>query len=1221
MMEWVGRPALSDLTPQASTPLPDRSADLQRLEILDSPSNDALDAIVKAATGLFGVSSAVVAILDDNRHWFKARYGVEMSESPRGFTLFENVIQRNAPLLVADASSEPRWANLASAGPPRSIRFFVGVPLRSDSGIAFGVLAAFDRQPRPETASVFVPVLEDLARAVSAILEISSRQALGHVRLEQLQLQDSALAASSSGIVIADARLPDTPLIYANPAFERMTGYRLDDVTGLNCRFLQGPDTDPAAVAQLHDAIYAGQGTHLLIRNYRKNGEPFWNELTVSPVRDRSGALTHFIGIQNDVSARIETERELRRLSDLQRTILDSTSVQLVATAIDGVIVTMNEAARKLLRLSADSQLPVDVTALFDPDELAARAAELSSSSGQTVDAGAGALFTLARNGECEEREWTWIASDGSRIPMLLCCSAIRNASGESTGFLLSGIDLSPRRTMLAEVHRLAAVVESASDFVGISTLSGEVLYANRAGRRMIGVPEAGPLPSSHLSRYVTRETLHLLRGTINALVQRGERWEGSCTIRHFVTKEIVEMEGSCFPVPGRSSNEPICLAAVLRNVTQEHRALRALTQSERRFKDVVAAAGEFVWEIDSDLRLAYISDRVFPLLGYEPSELIGRPALFLLHPDDAPTEAEKLASDVTELRPFRDRESRSIHKDGSVLWLRVAGVPFLRDDGSFGGCRGVCLDITAQREAHLELQAAKEAAEAAARVKSQFLSNMSHEVRTPLSGVIGMTGILLDSGLTAAQREHVETIRKSSEGLLTILNDILDITSIESGHLEIAAHSFDLKRCVTDSVRLFEPGAAEQGMPLELNIGEKVPGNVVGDSLRLRQILHNLIGNAVKFAGHGSIRVKVAAQPAAPDGWILQFDVIDTGIGIPADRIERLFQAFSQVDPSSMRQHGGTGLGLAIAKRLAELMGGTMWARSELGAGSTFSFTVRAGAGEAPGLAGPVQPAQFVFDPALASRCPLRILVAEDNPVNQRVAIFLLRKFGYKADVVSNGQKVLERLRSSVYDLIVLDIQMPGMDGLQAARAIRKEFGHPSRPWLVALTANALADDRRDASEAGMNDYMSKPVQGPELQAAIERAAEALQAGRDETPEAVWELPEGLREAFAEDAKEIVDEILAIFLQDSEPLIGEILAAHAAMEREALSRLLHRLKGSAAQVGALRLANLCLRAEFALHDAGVTAPALGEWLEAMGGEWRLAADSIRQWLGAGTNE
>ena len=784
------------------------------------------------------------------------------------------------------------------------------------------------------------------------------------------------------------------------------------------------------------------------------------------------------------------------------------------------------------------------------------------------------------------------------------------------SGFLLSGIDLSERRTILGELQKLAAVVESASDFIGISTLSGKVLYVNRAGRRMLGLPDTGPLPSSRMFRYVTPETLELIRRTVNPLVHRGQRWEGPCTVRLFITHEILETEGSCFPVPGRSSGEHGCLAAVLRNVTRERQALRALTDSEHRFSDVVAASGEIVWEVGADLKFTYVSDRAVALLGYEPSELVGHDALGLFHPDDAKRAAESWARDLAEHRPFRNREYRALHKHGCVVWLRVAGVPVFHEDGSLVSCRGVCLDVTRSRQTQLELEAAKEAAEEAARVKSLFLANMSHEIRTPLSGIIGMTKILLDSALTASQRESVGTVRNSSEALLGILNDILDISSIESGRMEIVAQNFDLRQCVSDSFNLFQPDATAKGISLSLEIGEEVPAKVVGDSLHIRQILNNLIGKALKFAGPCSVRVSVAAKPAAPDGWLLRFDVVDTGAGIPADRIERLFKAFSQVDMSSVREHGGVGLGLAIGKRLAEMMGGAMWVRSAPGTGSTFSFTVRTGEHSPSGHAGSVPAAHFAFDPALALSHPLRILIAEDNPVNQKIALFLLRKLGYAAHLASNGNEVLECLRTDAYDLILLDIQMPGMDGLQTARAVREKFGHPDRPWLVALTANAMAEDRREAEAAGMNDYLSKPVQAPELQSAIERAAEALQSARNEAQPPVWELPEGLQEALDADAKEVVDEVLSLYLQDSEPLMGEILAAHSAKDGEDLRRLLHRLKGSSAHVGARWLSSLCLQAESALRASGPTAFPLGACLGQMGREWERAAAAIRQWLG-----
>ena len=1194
---------MADRTQPAFKTAPERSTELPRRGMPGIASESALLAIVKAAAGLFGSASAEVTILAGGRECRRVRFGAESGRMDAGSAFSATVIERNAPLFVADASSDS----------PAAIRFFAGVPLRTEAGLTVGALCVFDRLPRAHSAAASMAVLEDLGTAASAIVEGGAPPSPDQDRLDAFRLRDRALAACSSGIIIADARLEDTPITYCNPAFERITGYRRDEVMGLNCRFLQGPDTDPAVVGQLHDAIAAGKGVHVQLRNYRKNGAPFWNDLTISPVHDSEGRLTHFIGIQNDISDRIEYEREVRRLSGMQRAILDATNFPLVATSTAGIIVTLNDSARELLRLPPGDPPPAEVTSLFDPAELAARAAELPSGAG---DAGAAAvLFTPALNGETTEREWTWIASDGSRIPMLLSCSPIRDASNETTGFLLSGIDLSERRTILDELHKLAAVVESSSDFVGISTLEGEVLYVNRAGRRMLGVPENGALPSRRMFRYVTPETLQLIRRTINPLVRRGERWEGSCTIRHFVTNEIVESEGSCFPVPGRSAGEHICLAAVLRNVTRERNALRALTHSEHRFSDVVAASGELVWEVNPDFAITYVSDRAFDLFGYEPAELTGTDFLKLVHPDDVATVAEWSRQDIAERRRFRGRDFRVLHRNGSVIWLRTAGVPVFHVDGTLACFRGVCLDVTGNRRTRLELEAAKEAAEEAARAKSLFLANMSHEIRTPLSGIIGMTSILFDSGLTASQREWVGTVRSSGEALLGILNDILDISKIESGRMEILAQSFDLHHCITDSFKLFQSGVAGKGMSLHLEIGAEVPVTVVGDSLRLRQILNNLIGNALKFAGPCSVRIKVSAQRDEPRGWLLRFDVADTGVGIPDDRMERLFKAFSQVDSSSVRQHGGAGLGLAICKRLAELMGGSMWALSKPGAGSTFSFTLRVAEEESRGSAAPPASVQFAFDASLALRYPLRILVAEDNPVNQKIALFLLRKFGYNADIAANGLEVLERLRTRGYDLILLDIQMPEMDGLQTAQAVRGIFAHPSQPWLVALTANARADDRREAEEAVMNGFLSKPVQGSELQSAIENAAKALQASRNATGESAWELPEGLREVLGDDARGVVNDILALYLEDSRKLVNEIVSAQAGRNADVLGRSLHSLKGSSSQVGAQRLSNLCSRAESTLQASGLDDSALQDCIGVLEAAWQQSAAAIRHWL------
>ncbi|MCP4130552.1 MAG: response regulator [bacterium] len=546
---------------------------------------------------------------------------------------------------------------------------------------------------------------------------------------------------------------------------------------------------------------------------------------------------------------------------------------------------------------------------------------------------------------------------------------------------------------------------------------------------------------------------------------------------------------------------EIIATITELRKKVDDHKWMEdALRLSKDKFKNLISNIPGVIYQsaFDADWTMYFMSDAMEHLSGYPASDFVKLPLRTypgIIHPDDREYVNSTRMQKLEEGNHFL-LEYRIIDASNNERWVAENGQAFSGDDGIPLWVDGTIFDITERKQMEQELYQAKDMAELSTRAKSAFLANMSHEIRTPMNAIIGMTDLTLLTSLEAEQLEYLITIKDSANHLLKLINDILDFSKIEAGKVNLEQESFDLKVALQSIVTTLNVQAGKKGLYLILDIGKDVPQYVNGDEGRLRQIIINLVANAIKFTEEKGITISVEKytederpgkrlQSQSENMIPILFSIEDTGVGIPEEKLESIFDSFSQVDTSYVRKIGGTGLGLAISKQLIELMGGEIRVSSKPGQGSTFSFNVYLQHSEKP------DPAKNEI-PELREEQnqPLRILVAEDNAVNARLALITLGKLNHQAENVTNGIEVLETVAHKHFDLILMDIEMPKMDGLEAAIKIRQgEAGEKQASIpIIAMTAHATIEVKEECLKAGMNDYVSKPINISSLELIIRK-------------------------------------------------------------------------------------------------------------------------------------
>ncbi|RAV99379.1 PAS domain S-box protein [Pseudochryseolinea flava] len=871
-----------------------------------------------------------------------------------------------------------------------------------------------------------------------------------------------------------------------------------------------------------------------------------WVTNRLSPIKTPEGNVTGFIGTMVDITLMKEATAKVEDSERQFRLLSENTSDMIVLTDLDTRYKYVSPSVKDILQYDPQELIGMQAVSLFHPDDFPADGLEL-----------------LKRGYEFSNVQLRMRSKDGTYRWLETNTKPVHDAQGKLVGIQAVNRDITKRKqaedALKASEQRFRLLAEKAPVGIFQTDSNGRCTYMNKRWLEISGLREQQALGDGWINGVHMEDRDKVVAEWMKAInenrefiqeyrflnPQLGTRWVVSNAVH------ILSEHGDIFGFIG-TTNDITDLKIAQEKLIESEKLYRLISTNS---KDLISL---FNFVNGKSVR-TYISPSVRDVLGYEPEEVLHRTWLEMIAPED-----QEMMGDVLQQQARSGTSStaeyRMYKKDGTLIWLESISHPFFDNEGKLIGFQTSSRDITHRKGFEDALRVAKEKAEEATLAKSQFLSMMSHEIRTPMNAIIGLTNLLLQEKPRVDQHESLKLLKFSGENLLTIINDILDFSKIEAGKITLEKVPFDLQTLIVSTKQMLEQRAKEKGVGLYLHFDPQVPRVVVGDQVRLGQIITNIVGNAIKFTERGYVELSVKHQGMAGDLHNLLFTIKDTGIGIEQEKINLIFESFSQARSDTTRKFGGTGLGLSITKRMLNLMGSNINVDSKVGYGSTFFFTLLLEEGELK-----LDTADEAKDHTKDfQESNIRVLLVEDNRVNQVVATNFLRKWGIEVDIANHGKEAVSMIKEKTYQLVLMDLQMPEMDGYEASKKIRAMDDEYFKVIpIIALTASAMMDIKDKVLGIGMTDFLSKPFQPEELQAIIGKYVL-----KGNTPTTKSPRRQNNLELYSEGDPEFKRELASLLIKNIEELKQALTDTMARKDVEIFNRASHKVKTTLGMLG-----------------------------------------------------